>query len=258
MFRKLLVVAVLVVLVVSMSGCFTSIPSGQVGVYTKWGKAVSVRQPGPNWYNPIGGDIHCISTQVRTYTVANAEASSKDLQTVHSTVATNYRIDPLKIMDFYNNIGFLVTDERAQKVYAFEQSLIEPRAQEVLKSVSARYTANNLIASRETVKHEIEKLLIERLAQYGLVVDTGGVNITNFSFSELYNSAIERKVEAQQDLQTAQVKLETAKVDAETERVRANSYARWDPKLLFLHKWNGALPYYMGGNQMPFPMPKGN
>ena len=145
-----------------------------------------------------------------------------------------------------------------------ENKIIDPRIQEVVKAVTARYQADKLLLQRETVKAEIEQEMKKALTSYYISVEA--VQITNFSFSEQYEAAIEAKQTAEQNAQKAKNDLERIKIEAEqrvataraeaeairiqSEAVRAQGGAEY-VQLKAIEKWDGALPTYSGG-QLPF------
>jgi len=78
----------------------------------------------------------------------------------------------------------------------YNERVIDPVTQEVVKAVTARYTAVELITNREKIRTEIKELLKARLLDYHIaVVD---VSIVNFKFSAQFTQAIENKQTAEQ------------------------------------------------------------
>jgi len=92
---------------------------------------------------------------------------------------------------------------------------------EIVKSVSAKYKAAQLITEREKVRSQIQTQLSEVLKPYNLLVD--GVSITNFEFSPQFTKSIEQTVVAQQELITQQNQLAKVKVDAQQRIAVANA-----------------------------------
>jgi regulator of protease activity HflC (stomatin/prohibitin superfamily) len=84
-------------------------------------------------------------------------------------VALNFHINPLKVAAIYQEVG---TD--------YKQRIIDPTLQEAVKAITARFTAEELITRRETVKEEIKALLHEKLETRGILVDD--FNIVDFGF----------------------------------------------------------------------------
>ena len=182
----------------------------------------------------------------------DATAASKDLQTVNSNVALNYHLSADKVATIYQEVGI---DYKAR--------IIDPTLQESVKAVSAKFTAEELITRRESVRDEIKVLLHGKLDARGIVVDE--FNIVNFGFSSAFNSAIEAKVTAEQSALAAKNKLEQIKFEADqriaealgkAEAIRVESNAlRSNPQILelrALEKWDGVLPQVTGAGGTPF------
>ena len=182
----------------------------------------------------------------------DADASTKDLQMVTSKVALNYHINPNGIAQFFQKFG-----------NNFESNVLDPGLQEILKAVTARYTAEEVITKREQVREDTNALLKERFLPQGMVID--GLNIVNFHFSKVFNDAIEAKVTAEQNALAAKNKLEQVKFEAQQMVEAANGKAKAiqveasaianNPLVLqlrALEKWNGILPQYVGSGSIPF------
>lgn len=187
----------------------------------------------------------------------DAAAASSDLQDVSSTVAINYHIVPDRANAVYQSIGT-----------QFKERIIDPAVQEVVKAVTARYTAEELITKRAAVSDAMKANLTKRLMEYNIAVDA--FSIVGFSFSKIFMEAIESKqtaeqlaLKAQRDLQRikieAEQKITAAKAEAESLRLqRANisqdliELRKVEANLKAIEKWNGILPQVTGGGAMPF------
>ena len=182
----------------------------------------------------------------------DATAASKDLQTVNSNVALNFHLNPETVATIYQEVGV-----------DYKTRIIDPTLQEAVKAVSAKFTAEELITRRESVRDEVKVLLHAKLDPRGIVVDE--FNIVNFGFSSAFNSAIEAKVTAEQSALAAKNKLEQIKFEADqriaealgkAEAIRVESNAlRSNPQILelrALEKWDGVLPQVTGAGGTPF------
>jgi regulator of protease activity HflC (stomatin/prohibitin superfamily) len=172
---------------------------------------------------------------------------------VSSKIAVNFAIDPTRVIDLYREVG----DD-------YDDRIISPAIQESVKSITAKYTAEELITKRGEVSDAILAELKGRVGQYGLIASD--LNIIDFDFSESFNASIERKVTAQQDALAAENKLKQVKFEAdqaiavakgkaEAQRIEGEAL-RANPEVLQLRaveKWNGILPTYMtAGSSTPF------
>lgn len=255
--RKMLfaVFVVLFVLIIA-SNSFSTVQYGNVGLYKTFGKlSDQVLSPGVHFKIPFFQSIIQVNTQV-TKAESDTSASSKDLQPVSTHVAVNYSINKASAFNLMNNIGG-----------SFDSVIISPAIQEIVKEVTAKYAAEDLIAKRDVVSGEIKDLLTKRLAKYDLVVND--INIVNFKFSDAFNQSIEAKQVAQQqalkaenDLKRVQIeaqqKVAQAQADAEALKLKKQEVT---PDLIELkqieiqeeaiQKWDGHLPSVTSGS-IPF------
>lgn len=243
-------------------GGFYTIDSGEKGVLLTFGKAnPSPSTQGLHFKIPFVQQI--VKFDIRTQKVqASASAASKDLQTVKAEVAVNYHLVPSEVVNIYSSLGV-----------NFDERVIQPSVQEVVKAVTARFTAEELITNRPVVKEEILSSLKERLESRSIVVED--ISITNFDFSESFNVAIEQKVTAEQlklkagnDLE--RIKIEAQQVEAQAVGQKLASIARAEGQAQSImivdqqlrnspqyvdwfkvDKWNGELPQVTGG-AVPF------
>jgi regulator of protease activity HflC (stomatin/prohibitin superfamily) len=228
------------------------VPAGHRGVLLQWGAAVRSLDEGFHIVVPVMNQV--VLLEVRTQKEeSQATAASRDLQNVTTSLALNFRIDASRVVELYRDVGA-----------EYKVRVIDPAVQESLKTVTANYTAEELIKSRPKVKAEVEEEITRRLGKYNLLVEPSGLSITNFAFSEEFNRAIELKQVAQQQAEQqryvlqkaelekqtavmiAQGKSEAAKLNAEALKVQGGSLVisrEW------IEKWDGRLPSVYGGGQ---------
>jgi len=259
-FGRVAVIAVVLILLLSVStSCFTTVPAGHTGVVLTFGRVGdTVLQEGLHFKIPFMQNVVIIDNRIVKLDVAT-EACSKDLQTISSTVAVNYHIAKDKGADMYKNVGL-----------SFEEVLIAPTVNEVLKAVTAKYTAVELVSSRSEVSVLLDEGLNDKLNSYGIYIDE--LNVIDWDFSAEYISAIEAKQVAEQNLIKTRTEQEQALVIANTEaekRVIAAQAEADEIKLLAeanaesneiltkslsdllieyqtLQKWDGKLPLVTG------------
>ncbi len=203
------VVGVLIALTVVFSSIGT-ISAGNIGVKTRFSKVVGTVQPGLYFKIPFMEGITSMDVQTQK-DQADADAASNDLQSVTASVAVNYHVEPQDAATIFANIGA-----------DYAERVISPAIQESVKSVTANYTAEQLITQREKVREDIITLLTTKLQAYG--VQTDSLNIVNFAFSSQFNTAIEAKVTAEQDALAAKNKL--AQVQYEAQQTVASAQAQ--------------------------------
>ncbi|MEW6187327.1 MAG: prohibitin family protein [Thermodesulfobacteriota bacterium] len=235
---------------------FVMIGAGERGVVLNFGAVQKgVLNEGIHFRIPIMQRVIRMDVRVQK-SQTDAAAASKDLQETHSTIALNYHILPEKANWVYQKIGD-----------SYKERIIDPAVQEVVKAVTARYTAITLITQRETVRHEIRELLKQRLVANNIMVDD--FSIINFEFSKQFTQAIEAKQTAEQLAMKAQRDLERIKIEAEQKITQAKAEAealrlqkenvtpqlvklrQIEASLRAIEKWNGQLPKVTSG-AVPF------
>lgn len=244
---------VLVFVIICLFSMFDSVGTGERGVVTHVGRVTGeIKGEGVYVVIPFYTEVISMNVQVQKEE-AEASAASKDLQDVRTKVAVNYNLDPAKVDKLY---------QETQKDY--KERLVVPAIQEVVKSATAQYTAEELITKRGDVKAVMTARLSEKLTPYGISIRD--VNIVDFSFSQSFNAAIEAKVTAEQTALAEKNRLETIKYQAqqnierakgEAESIRIQSQALTEqPQFLekmAIEKWDGKLPQTMiPGSAMPF------
>lgn len=238
-------------LLITLLGCFTIVRAGHTGVAVTLGKVQEgVLQEGIHFKAPFVQKIVKIDNRIQKLEV-NTEAFSKDLQSVKTVLAINYRVDTAKSNSVYKNIGA-----------DYEKVLVVPAVNEVLKAITARYTAEESVTNRNLISDGLVVGLNEKLNEIGLYVTD--VNIIDFDFSDAFINAIEEKQVAQQKLLKAETEKQTAitnaKAKAESMKIRAEAEAEANRKISQsltdkiienkkIEKWNGSLPKYMVGEE---------
>ena len=244
------------VVVVVLSGALVIVGPGQRGILLNFG-AVSpfVWDEGLHFKVPFYQNAVMMDVRVQKE-VTEAAAASKDLQDTHSTIAVNFNILPDKAWWVFQNIGL-----------GYKSRVIDPVTQEVVKAVTAWYTALELITMREKVRSELREMLKDRLLAYNIaVVD---VSIVDFKFSAQFTQAIETTQTAEQMALKAQRDLERIKIEALQKVAQAQAEAealrlqrqnitadlielrRIEANQEAIRKWNGVLPNVTGG-AVPF------
>jgi len=236
---------------------WVQVGAGERGIVLNFGAVQdNVLGEGLHFRIPVMQLVALMDVKVQK-SLTNAAASSSDLQEVSSEVAVNYHIMPDKANVVYQTIGI-----------AFKERIIDPAVQEMVKAVTARYTAEELITKRPAVSEEMRATLSERLRIYNIHVDA--FSIVGFSFSKIFMEAIESKqtagelaLKAKRDLDRikieAEQKITAAQAEAESLRLqRANisidliELRKVEANLRAIDKWNGILPQVTGSGTVPF------
>ena len=232
---------------------FTIISAGHQGVQVTLGQVnMNTLGEGLHFVNPIS-DINSVDVRVVKAELKNANASTRDMQSVHTDIVVNYRLDGAKVAHVYKEFGLNLEDK-----------ILLPAVNETFKAVTARYDSEELITKRSEVSTAIHETIQEKVAKYGLIINE--TSLVNFGFSAQYEAAIEQKViatqqklKAEQDLERIKVesdqRIAKAKGEAEAIRIQAQAIQQQGGKeyveLKRIEKWNGTLPATVLGNAVP-------
>ena len=208
------VVGVLLILISVVGSSFAQIPAGHRGVVIRFNAVTgTVLEEGLQTKLPFVDSVVMMDVRTDKYEVG-AAAASRDLQDVSTTIALNWRLEPSRTAEIYRTLGL-----------DYGGRITAPAVQEVVKQVTARHRAEDLIVNREMVRNEIAEELTLRLMDRGIIVEA--VSITEFKFNETFVAAVEAKVAAEQAVLQAQFTLEQVKIEAqqreEKERGEANA-----------------------------------
>ena len=208
---------------------FHQVEVGQVAVVKSLGKVVGTRMPGTYFDFYLVNDYIYFDTTIQRLEV-DTESYSSDAQTMDIQMTVQYKIDPLKVVDIlteYLNMESLAT--RIEKVAA-----------DNVKSVLSKYTAMEIIETRAAISPEVENVIKNAVGDkyYSTVT---AVNLTDISFTDEFEKAVEDKVvaeqqkeaaitKAEQELEVAklqaQAKIEAARGDAESQKIIASASAQ--------------------------------
>ena len=243
------------VLILALSS-FAVVDAGHTGVVTTFGAVNnSVMSEGIHFKIPFAQKVVKVDNRTQKIEIEGT-ASSKDLQIVSYAVAVNYHINTDSSALLYKSVGS-----------SYSTVIIAPAIQESIKSVSAQFTAEELITERAAVSEQIKQTLSDKISQYGISIEI--FNIVNFDFTEEFNAAVEAKQTAQQNALKAEQDLARIEVEAKQKIAQAQAeaesikmiqdalsaspdyveYVKWN-------KWNGELPSVMGAGDLMLSLDK--
>jgi len=259
------IIIALIVIGVIAAAAVSIVDAGHRGVLLHWNAVdltIAPLDEGLHFVVPFADSV--VQMEVRTLKIIKSTSSaSKDLQTVSTEVTVNYHPYVESIHYLYKEVGL-----------DYENRIIQPAIEEVVKQVTANYNAEELITKRPLVKSDIEVEIGARLSEFNIQMEV--VSITDFQFSPLFAQAIESKVEAEQkafkaenDLRRIQVealqseaiaqgiaKANIAQAEGEAQAIKIINQALaanpWYLEWLKIQAWDGVLPLVVGQDGTPF------
>lgn len=269
--KLIAVLALIVVLILFVSATCTSVvPTGYTGILTTFGRVADYTlDAGFHFKSPFQQVTLMDNREQKT--AFTTMAFSSDIQQVDVQGSINYNINKSTAMNLFKNVGV-----------GYYNTLVNPRMQENLKAVFSKYTAEELISSRDKLSVEIRASLSKEMESYGINIIS--VSIENIDFTDAFTEAVEAKqvaqqsklkaeIEQQQHTMEAQQAAERQKIAAEAEAnvqkiqadaaayaIRTKAEAEAEANRLVaesltdeliayteINQWDGQLPTYMAG-----------
>ncbi|MBQ9891182.1 MAG: prohibitin family protein [Firmicutes bacterium] len=254
------IVAVLIVAAIVASFCAVKIPTGFTGVVTNFGKVTGrTLDPGLHFKAPWQNVVK-MDTRIQVKTV-DLSCFSSDIQEVIVNYALNFQIASRDTKTIYSIIG-----------PDYYNVVIVPNVAECVKTVCAKYNAEDLIGERAALANTIEDMLSDKLANYNITVIS--TSITDIDFKDSFTDAVEAKqvaqqnklraeTEAQQKIVEAEAAQQVRKINADAEayevKIKAEAEAEANKKIseslneqilqkMYYDNWDGKLPTVMGGD----------
>lgn len=239
-------------------GAWFITPPGYSGVVTRAGSVQdTIYDEGFHLKMPLLDTAYAVNTQTLTFSGKGIDAGTKDLQSVTAEVAVIFSVDKVDVKDVYRNY---------RDVETLQVRALQPVIEEAFKAAASGHTAEELITKRATVRDKLLLSVREKLQPHFVTVKD--VNITNFTFSKGFSTAVEAKVTAEQQAKKAEhdlarirtegeQRVATAKAEAEAIKAQADAINKQGGaeyvQLKWIEKWNGALPttQLAAGGAMP-------
>ena len=278
---------VIVLVIICGFACTERVPAGYVGVVYNMSGGVTGETLSQGWHivSPTKNvTLYSIGIE-QSYLTSDSKGDSKEDESFSTPTADgksltvdlefSYKYDVDRVTDVF-------TQFKGASGKEVKDIFIKPKMIAWTQEVTAKYPVTDVFGDkRQELNEALDTYLKEKFDKYGIVIDT--VNFTNISTDPETQEAIQKKVNAQQELELARIQKQTAKVEAEKEKevaqinaekakidaqgkaeaalIKANAEAEANKKIADsltdkliekskYDKWNGELPY-IEGNATP-------
>jgi regulator of protease activity HflC (stomatin/prohibitin superfamily) len=210
--RKILWLALVIVAVILLMSSTTSVPTGNVGVLTLFGRVTGeTLNEGIHLINPLKA-VQKLSVQTQSIKESANVPSNEGLILALDT-SLLFRLDKSMAARVYQSIG----DNYAEKI-------VEPTLRAAIRASTSAHTANALYTNaRELVQHQIQEELTAQLAPRGVIVEN--VLLRDVQLPAMLKGSIEAKQQAEQDALRMSFILQKEKQEAERKRIEAQGIA---------------------------------
>lgn len=214
--------AILIFAIVVFLFCTVRIPAGYVGVVYNMNGGISDKTLSQGFH------IVAPTQNVTTYSIGieqsyltsgndgdsdsdeSFEVPSNDGKGLTVDMTFTYRYDADRVADTFTRF-------KGQSGKDVKNSFIKPNIMSWTKEVTAKYSVIDLLGDkRATLNSELTDYLKQKFDPYGIVIES--VSLINIDPDEETRSAVQKKVNAQQDLELAKIEQQTANVNAEKEK----------------------------------------
>lgn len=135
---------------------------------------------------------------------------TSDGKTINVDLEFSYHFNPDMVAQTF-------TQFKGQSGEDIESSFIKGKMKAWAGEVSATYTVIDVFGDkRAELNNAMKNYIADKFAEYGIVIDT--VNFTRVETDAETAEAIQKKVNAQQELELSQIEAKTAKVQAEKDK----------------------------------------
>src|SRR5213594_289215 len=206
--KKLLQLAILVLAIILLMASTTSIPTGNVGVLTLFGRVTGETLPeGIHLVNPLKS-VQKLSVQTQSVKESANVPSNEGLILALDT-SLLFRLDKDKAAYVYQTVG----ENYAEKI-------VEPTLRAAIRASTSAHSANALYTNaRELVQQQIQDELRAQLAPRGVIVEN--VLLRDVQLPAMLKGSIEAKQQAEQDALRMSFILQKEKQEAERKRIEA-------------------------------------
>ena len=206
--KRIINYAVIAIFTVVFTSCAT-VRQGEVGVKRSLGKySDKTYTEGLRFFNPLTSKIVKISTRTENLELALLIPSKEGLN-IRSEVSILYNIKSNKAPYILRNIG-----------KNYEENVILPVFRSAVADVSARFYAKDMYTGeRSTIEKEIKTHMDNTLNGKGINIEA--VLLKSIKLPTSLSTAIEAKLEAEQEAQRMEFVLDQSRQQAEQKRIEA-------------------------------------
>ena len=212
-----LAVVIIVALIIGFS-CAKKVPAGYVGIVYSMNGGISDTVLGQGWH------IVSPTKQVTLYSIGieqsyltsgdNGDSENDDSFEVPTSdgkglkvdLTFTYRYDPDRVTQLFTRF-------KGQSGKEVRDSFIKPNIISWTKEITAKYPVTDILGDeRANLNIAISDYIREKFDSYGIIVEN--VSLIDINADDETRASVQRKVNAQQELELAQIEKKTANVQA--------------------------------------------
>ena len=214
-------VIILIGLIILFSG-LKKVPAGYVGIVYNMNGGVEEKtlSQGWHWVGPTKSVIPYSIGIEQSYLTAgeNGDSTGDDSFEVPSSDGKGLRVDLTFTYRYdVDKVAELFTRFKGQSGKDVRDSFIKPNIISWTKEVTAKYPVTEILGDeRANLNTALSEYISKKFTPYGIIVDN--VSLIDINADDETRASVQRKVNAQQELELAQIEKKTAKIQADKDK----------------------------------------
>lgn len=207
---------------ICVNKCTIRVPAGYVAVEYKPNGGIAKEALGQGWHiiSPtIKTSLYSIGIEQSYLTSEDKGDSPKDESFKTPTADGKQLLVDLEFSYKFDQdtVSDVFTRFKGQSGEAVKNTFIKPKMKAWTQEVTAKYPVTDVFGDkRQELNEALDTYLKQKFEPYGIIIDT--VNFTSISTDDETQAAIQKKVNAQQELELANIEAKTAKVQADKDK----------------------------------------
>lgn len=249
-----LVALALIIGLALLSMFIEKIPNGYVGVVYSPNGGVQDETLGQGWHLVgLFDKVTVYPVRMQTVNYKDIQVATSDGKSVTVDFAYNYSIQPDKVVDVFNQFGPIEVEQ-------IEESYLRTRLWDAGRKGIAKYSVIDTYGEKSSeAAVNVQTLFADDIKDLGFVVDNMTLGVPKPD--ESTQAAINKRVEAAQELERKQIELKIAQAEAQKKKIEAQGIADYNeiikasisPEVIqnkWIEKWDGVMPKATGSNQL--------
>lgn len=230
------------------------IPNGYVGVVYSPNGGVQEETLTQGWHL-VGLFDKVTEYPIRMQTVdyKDIQVATSDGKNVTIDFAFTYSVQPDKVVDVFNKFGPIPVEE-------IEASYLRTRLWDAGRKAISKFSVIDTYGERSSeAAVEVQKIFSEDIKDLGFIVENLTLGVPQPD--ESTQAAIDKRVEASQELERKQIELQIAEAEAQKKKIEAQAISEYNEIIKqsisqeviqnkWIEKWDGKMPLATGSNQL--------
>ena len=230
------------------------IPNGYVGVVYSPNGGVQEKTLGQGWHVvSLFDKVTVYPIRMQTVNYKDIQVATSDGKNVTIDFAYNYSIQPEKVVDVFNKFGPIPVEQ-------IEESYLKTRLWDAGRKSIAKYSVIDTYGEKSSeAAVSVQNLFSDDISSLGFIVDNLTLGVPKPD--ESTQAAINKRVEAAQELERKQIELKIAEAEAQKLKIEAQAISDYNeiiklsisPEVIqnkWIEKWDGQMPKATGSNQL--------